>query len=218
LRAIIFAGGKLAHPDQDRTHLRPGEWIIAADGGAHHCLALGLAPTIAIGDFDSLTPAELHSLESAGTELIRHPRHKDETDLELAVRLASGRGADEVLILGGLGERWDQSLANLLLPAAPGLERLKLRLVDGPQEITTLRGGESLALHGQPGDTVSLIPLGGDALGVTTRGLEYLLEAGTLPYGATLGVSNALTAETASVSLSKGLLLCIHIHTAAIAP
>jgi len=218
LRAIIFAGGKLAHPDQDLSSLQADDWIIAADGGAHHCLALGLAPKVAIGDFDSLTPDELHSLESAGTEVIRRPRHKDETDLELAVRLAAEHGADEVLILGGLGERWDQSLANLLLPAAPGLERLKLRLVDGPQEVTSLRGGQTLDLHGQPGDTVSLIPLGGDAVGVSTRGLEYPLAGGTLPYGATLGVSNTLTAKTASVSLSKGLLLCVHIHSAAIAP
>jgi len=218
LRAIIFAGGKLAHPNHDLSCLQADDWIIAANGGARHCLALGLSPKVVIGDFDSLTPAELRSLESGGTEIIRRPRHKDETDLELAVRLAADRGADEVLILGGLGERWDQSLANLLLPAAPGLERLRLRFVDGPQEIASLRGGQSLDLHGQPGDTVSLIPLGGDAVGVSTHGLEYPLEGGTLPHGATLGVSNTLTAKTASVSLSKGLLLCIHIHSADIAP
>lgn len=212
MRAVIFASGRLSHPDLDREHLRPDDWLIAADGGARHCQALALTPATIIGDFDSLAPDELREYERAGVEIISHPTRKDETDLELALRHALRREAGEVLILGGLGQRWDQSLANLLLAGASGLESLHLRLIDGPQEVLPLRGGQSIELKGRPGDTVSLIPLAGDALGVTTRGLEYPLSDSRLPFGATLGVSNVLTADSAHVSLAEGLLLCMIIH------
>lgn len=212
LRAVIFANGELAHPDLDRSHLRPEDWLIAADGGNRHCRLLGLAPRTLIGDFDSLTPTDIQAAEQSGIELVRHPSRKDQTDLELAIRYAFDHGADEILILGALGARWDQSLANLLLPTAPGLEQAHIRLLDGRQEILLIHAGRSLELRGRPGDTVSLIPLAGDARGVTTQGLEYALRQGTLPFGATLGVSNVLIAASATVTLAEGLLLCIVLH------
>ena len=74
---------------------------------------------------------------------------------------------------GRLGARWDQTLANLLLPASEVFSGVHIRLLDGLQEVFLLRAGESAEVTGSPGDTVSLIPLGGDAQGVTTDGLEY---------------------------------------------
>ena len=209
LRAVIFANGPIRFPALDRAHLRSGDWLIGADGGAHHLRALGLIPQTVIGDLDSLSPSDLLALEQAGVEILRHPPDKDQTDLELALRLALARGADQALVLGALGDRWDQTLANLLLPAAAGLEALALRLVDGPEEIVPLHAGQQVQIEGSPGDTLSLIPLGGEARGVTTRGLEYTLTGGRLPFGATLGVSNRLIGPTAVVRLQHGLVLCI---------
>jgi thiamine pyrophosphokinase len=67
-------------------------------------------------------------------------------------------------------------------------------------------------LDGKPGDTVSLIPLGGDTEGITTQWLEYPLEDETLYFGSTRGISNVLLDENATVFIKKGLLLCIIIH------
>ena len=212
MRAIIFANGVLRHPQGAQRLLQPDDLIIAADGGAHHCLALGVQPALLVGDFDSLAPQELARLQAAGTEVVRYPVRKDATDLELAVEEARGRGATEVLILGGVGSRWDQSLANLLLAAAEGLAEVPIRLVDGLQEARLLRGGQSLQLRGRPGDTVSLIPLAGEARGITTQGLEYPLEGGSLPLGSTRGVSNTLLGERGMVHLEEGLLMCIQVH------
>jgi thiamine pyrophosphokinase len=211
LRAVIFANGQL----NGTPGLRPDDLIIAADGGARHCLKLGLRPQVVIGDFDSTSPDELETLRLQGAEIIAFPARKDYTDLELALLEAWQRGADQVLLLAALGRRWDQSLANLLLPAAfPGL---RISLVDGPQEITFIHPGEVLEINGQAGDTVSLIALGGNAKGVTTHGLEYPLMAETLHLGSTRGISNLLlpeasTGDKASVTLEAGLLLCAVIH------
>jgi thiamine pyrophosphokinase len=212
LRAVIFANGAHSYPQVDRSHLRPDDWLIAANGGARYCQALGLKPTVLIGDFDSLEPWERQQIEQSGATLVAHPARKDETDLELALRYAVEGGADEILVLGGLGDRWDQSFANLLLPASPKLADTRIRLVDGPQEVTLLRAGETLTISGQPGDKVSLIPVRGDAYGVTARGLEYPLDGDILQFGVTRGISNVLLGEQATFHLKQGLLACFVIH------
>ena len=213
MRAVIFANGQL----NGLVKLQPEDLIIAADGGAQHCLRLGIRPQVVIGDFDSVGGDELETLRGQGAEIIAFPARKDYTDLELALLEAQKRGAKQILLLAALGARWDQSLANILLPAAfPGL---RISLVDGPQEISFIHPGETLEITGRAGDTVSLIPLGGDAKGITTHGLEYPLAAETLRLGSTRGISNVLlhqasAADRASVTLGAGLLLCAVIHQA----
>jgi thiamine pyrophosphokinase len=206
LRCVIFANGKLNH----FPALQPDDLIIAADGGARHCLRLGLRPAIVIGDLDSLDEADLDKLRANGAKIVQYSARKDYTDLELALRHAQELGSSEILVLGALGERWDQTVANLLLPAA--LAQTPTRLEDGNQEIHFLRGGETLTLHGQPGDTLSLIPLAGDARGVFTQNLEYPLDQEDLIFGSTRGVSNVLLADQAAISLREGLLCCILSH------
>jgi thiamine pyrophosphokinase len=210
LRAIVFANGELNHPENVKTLIQDGDYIIAADGGTHHCIQLGITPDLVVGDFDSLDETELHALQTSGTRLVRYDPRKDFTDLELALDHAGKSGATEALVFAALGARWDQTLANLLLPAAQTLSELEVRLIDGSQEISLLRGGGNCHLEGSPGDTLSLIPLTPEARGVLTQGLEYPLRHETLYLGATRGISNVFMKPQASVSLEEGLLLiCI---------
>lgn len=129
-RGVIIANGALQHPENARDAVRPDDLLIAADGGASHCRALGLTPAVIIGDLDSLSPQELASFERAGTQIIRHPAHKDYTDLELALLHARSLGLEQVLILGALGMRWDQTLANLLLPLSSELGGMEIRMLE----------------------------------------------------------------------------------------
>ena len=206
-RAIIFANGPMTDVAAARASLRPGDRLIAADGGLRHLQALGLTPDMLVGDLDSVQPGEAAALEAGGVRIHRHPERKDETDLELALRLALEEGAGEVVILGGLGGRWDQTLANLLLLAHPDFRAARVRLLDGAQQVYLVQG--ETHIEGQPGDTVSLIALGGDAQGVTTTGLEYPLTEGRLPFGSTLGISNVLVGERATVRVREGVVGCV---------
>jgi thiamine pyrophosphokinase len=208
-RAIIVANGRLERPQEIADHLQPGDLLIAADGGARHLQKASLLPHVLIGDFDSLEAGELQALEHSGVKVVQHPARKDYTDLELALRYAAQNGMRHALVFGALGGRWDQSLANLLIAAAPGLEHLEVALVDGAQRISLLRGGQRRTLHGQPGETVSLLPVGGEAVGIHTQGLEYPLHGEDLHFGATRGISNTLLAAQAQVSLQRGLLLLV---------
>jgi thiamine pyrophosphokinase len=218
LYAVIFANGELNYPDAARELAGNAQLVIAADGGLRHCHALGLMPDLLIGDLDSVTPAEAATLQEDGSQVLTYPARKDFTDLELAIQEAQRRGFHELFVLAALGARWDQTLANVLLPATDSYATLRISLVDGPQEILLLRGPSSLEITGQAGDIVSLIPLGGHAQGLTTEGLEYPLQDETLYFGATRGISNVLTGAGGTVTLRSGIVLCVLIHHAPAAP
>jgi len=208
-RAIIFANGKMEEPPEIVIDRKSYDLIIAADGGTHHCRSLGITPNVIIGDFDSLDSNEVLTYQQAGVQLLKYPIHKDETDLELALQFAKKQEMSEVSIIGALGQRWDMTIANILLMAHPSYSRLKIRMFDGSQELFLLHGEDQIELLGQPGDQLSLIPLAGDAHGVTTLGLEYPLNDEILYFGSTRGVSNVFILDHAQIIVGDGILLCI---------
>lgn len=213
-RTIIFANGELNPPLPDPASFQSKDHIIAADGGALHCLRLGFIPHTLIGDLDSLTSTEINSLQYAGAQIIRFPTQKDETDLELAILHAIHQDSDQIVVYGALGARWDMTLANLMLLTHSAFINTRLSLIDGNQEIRVLRGSGSMQLHGKAGDTVSLIPLSGEASGIDTHDLEYALMDGTLSFGSPRGVSNIMLCDRCQITLKHGLLAVIHIRQA----
>lgn len=207
-RAIIFANGHLPDLEPARRLIRADDFIIAADGGTRHALALGLLPSIVIGDLDSLTSDDRQRLEGSGVKFRLYPPDKNETDLELALRFALEAGYRSILILAALGGRLDQSLGNLALLTDPSLAEVDVRLDDGIEEVFFVR--KQADIQGRPGDTVSLLPWGSPAGGVTTEGLRWPLRGETLYPDKTRGVSNEMLGETASVTIQSGLLLVVH--------
>jgi thiamine pyrophosphokinase len=206
--AVIVANA----PDLDATpylaQIDAADALIAADGGALPLLRLGRSPQLVVGDLDSLDAGSQAVLLAQGVELRRHPRAKDETDLELALLYAARSGASSIDILGALGGRWDHTLANVALLALPELRGLRVRLLADDQELFVVR--DSTAIDGRPGDTVSLLPLAPEARGVTTRGLLYPLDDATLRYEQARGISNVLIEPPGHVSLRDGLMLVVH--------
>ena len=208
MRALIFVNGTIDDYAQLARWLRPDDYLIAADGGARHCAALGLRPAVLVGDMDSIAPELLADYEKAGVAIERHPPRKDETDLELSVRRALTDGATEILLLGALGGRLDQTLANLLLPARQEWP-VPILMADGAQLARVLRGGETVTLAGAPGDTVSVVPMSAEVTGITYTGLEYPLVNATLRLGSTRGVSNRMAGESATIRITTGILLVV---------
>ncbi len=216
MRVIIFANGALNDDDHIEEIIRPDDVIFAADGGVLHCLRLNLVPEKVVGDFDSLEKEDIAKLEARGVALSRHPRRKDETDLKLALDRAMERDPDSILIFGGLGARWDMSLSNLLLLTQSDFSASSIQFIHEHQTLSLLQAGHTINVEGELGDTISLIPLCGDARGITTQGLEYILDDGTLHFGSSRGVSNVIRAEGASIELKEGLLLIVQIQKGAL--
>jgi thiamine pyrophosphokinase len=200
----VVADGDVRLPTTDRS----GALVIAADGGLLKAEAAGLQADVVVGDGDSLSAEKLAELRAAGVEVRLYPPEKDESDTELAVREAVARGAERVEIVGGLGgQRFDHALANALLLASPDLGA-DVALVDGPTTVRVVT--DELGIDGRRGDYVSLLPLSEEVVGVTTAGLAYPLSDATLRQGPTLGLSNELTSERATVRVERGRLAVIH--------
>ncbi len=206
-RCIIFANGILPDLDSARRLLRPDDFLLAADGGTRHILDLGRTPSIIIGDLDSAT-FDLRPLTESGTKIIQHPRDKDETDLELALDYAVQNGYREIVIVAALGDRLDQTLANIALLTDPRFLTFDLRLADGVESASFCRA--RLEVEGRRGDIVSLIPWGGEVRGVRTEGLRWPLSDETLYPHKTRGISNEMIGKVAHIQIASGLLLIIH--------
>ncbi|HEX7620848.1 MAG TPA: thiamine diphosphokinase [Anaerolineales bacterium] len=209
-RVVIFVNGHLPDLEQVRRLIRPADIFLAADGGTRHALALGLVPSLVIGDLDSLNDEDRRTLEAARTEIRRYPSNKDETDLELALHYGVETGFDQILIVAALGDRLDQTLGNLALLTGSSLAGLDVRVDDGVEQAWFVR--TNATVEGNPGDIISLIPWGGEVTGITTDGLRWPLRDETLQPHKTRGLSNELIGETASISLKSGLLLVVHSH------
>ncbi len=208
MRAVIFVNGEVQDYTALARWLRPGDHLIGADGGTRHMLALGLMPDAVVGDLDSLEPETVAKLIAQGVDVERYPIAKDQTDLELAIERGLRAGASEILLLGALGGRLDQTLANLLILAQRNWP-VPLRLAEGSQLAQVLRSGETLMLHAAPGSTVSAIPLSAIVTGITYTGLEYPLHDATLSIGSTRGVSNVVASSPATITIDEGVLLVV---------
>lgn len=216
MRIFLLGGSPEAQPPA-RLAPKPGDCVIAADHGAAHARTWGWPLHLLVGDLDSLGTEEAALVATHGVPVITAPAAKDETDLELALAQALAREPHEIVICAALGGRADHMLANVLLLARPELTGRRVTLVDGRESIRLLRGDGSspahLELPGALGDLLSLLPLGGDVAGVTTKGLLYALHDETLCLGQARGVSNVFTRARADITVSHGLLLVIHTLT-----
>jgi len=209
--ALIFANGEQKNLDSVRSMLQAGDFLVAVDGGIRHLKRLGLAPTLLIGDLDSVSEEEVAEARRSGTRVVQYPIHKDETDLELALQEVLRAGYKEVRILGALGGRLDMILANISLLMLPELVGINVRLEDGSDEVFLIYPDEKgKKVFGNIGDRISLLPWGGPAMGIHTRDLYYPLNGETLYPERTRGISNLMTSSSAHVKLKSGLLICIH--------
>lgn len=203
---IVVAGGEI--PDgRLRSVVPEGAPVIAADSGVDHALRLCLRVTTVVGDLDSASAEGLRAARNAGAEVVPHPADKDATDLELALLAAAATGPEAIVVLGGHGGRADHHLANLLLLGAPELAATTVTAWMGPALVTVVH--HQVQLSGRVGSLVSLLPVHGTAVGVTTSNLAYPLDDEDLPVGTSRGVSNRLVAAPAGVRLRQGVLFAI---------
>ncbi len=156
-----------------------------------------------IGDFDSLG-----YLPDPPPRKV-YPCEKDETDGELAVDRALELKADWVVIYGGGGGREDHFLGNLHLLYKICKEGVCAAMIANGAHIYACKEGE----HRFPckkGQTVSLLPFGGDAHILYSDGLKYPLNDLKLNYGSTRGISNLTErGEEFSLFVKRGYVLVI---------
>ena len=199
----------------EHFHALDFDAVLAVDRGFLTCQSHGIDPDIVLGDFDSL------GYVPNGLNVQSHPSEKDESDMELALHAAGGRGADEVFLYGALGQRLDHTLANLQLMAGQAKRGVRIAAIGPDYAVVALSGGKGrcnqlsfdafdpMQLEGPLGPCISVFAFGGDALGVTERGLKYSLVGAHLSCTSSLGLSNEFTGQPACVSVEEGVLLVV---------
>ena len=202
--AVIFTGGDAPH-SRAFASVRAHSIVIAADSGWEHAVTSGITPHVLVGDMDSISPLHLAEARAAGVEIIEHPSSKDDTDTELALAEAVRRGAEAITVIAGGGDRPDHVFAMLHSLTAPTLGHVQIDGHLGASRFVVIRTDRPTSLPADPGDTVSLLPVGGDAT-VTATGLQWPLDHSVLHAHASRGVSNIATAG-ARVTVHAGTVL-----------
>lgn len=200
----IIANGQIADYSVILNKLKQYDFIIAADGGATHCLKLNITPSLIIGDFDSISNEA--SIAYSQVPLIKYPKDKDETDLELAIHKAFSLNSKKVGLFAATGNRVDHTLANLHL-----LRKFPAKLFIYTENETIFAINETIAtnpyeISADLDQTVSFLPLGGGVSSVTTKGFKWELKNADLNENF-YSISNVCIAKNPTICLKKGDLL-----------
>lgn len=200
--------GPLATPALVRSLRKRGDLVIGVDGGIKVLHRARIQADLGVGDWDSLVSRKL--LRAISTLTL--PRRKDRSDLYYALEVARLMGCRSVQCTGVTQGRMDHHLASLydLAEAAdkPGFNEVSAEDPDARYRFLAAGGVRRWQGRVRKGARISVLPLGGEARGVTYRGLEYPLRNATLP-ASSLGLSNRASAAQVEVGLRAGKLVII---------
>ncbi len=208
MRAFIYTGGTV-RAEYITEHPKADDLCIAADSGYHTAKALGERVDVLLGDFDSIGSVP----RDGDYEIQQVPAEKDYTDTQLAVEIAVERGAEEIILVGGLSGRLDHTLSTLAI-----LEDLHARGIYG-----TVTDGQSRARYMKSSSTLiarsgykylSLIAADEVVKGVDVEGCKYPLKRAVIRRRTQFAVSNEITGNVAFIAVRKGGVFIIESRDA----
>lgn len=182
----------------------PDDYIICADGGYHLAREAGMKPQVLIGDFDSW----IGGPPEGGCQVYRMPREKDDTDTMLCIKHAINSGFQEIIVLGGIGGRFDHTAANLN-SLAYGLDHGANVTIADERNLIAMTECSRLIIPKKEGCKLSLIAYSDQCFQVNISGVKYPLRDALLSSSFPIGVSNEFDGEAAQLSCGKGKLLVI---------
>ena len=203
MRAFIYLGGGVydgGYLDQPKE----GDLIIAADSGYQNAKKLGHPVHVAVGDFDSFPKERVGD----GIEIIELPAEKDLTDSQVCIETAISRGADEIILIGGLSGRLDHTLANLCMLEDLYARRVIGYITDGANRARFIRNSGIIILRSDF-KYLSLIAADDTCKGVSIQGCKYELKKQPVHRRLQFAVSNEITGNCAMVTVKKGGLYVI---------
>ena len=186
--------------------------VWAIDRGVDVCMAAGVVPHHALGDFDSISDEGKVWLKRTGAKIERFSADKDRTDFQLCLNHIEN-GTGDILVTGCWGGRFDHSFANIF-SALWGLEwgaRI-LAFADESEILIPLAADEknaSLELRLlSEASAISLLPLCELCEGVDVKGTKWELSGVTLAQGQPYAISNVPSekGKKISVKIKKGIL------------
>ncbi len=204
---VVIGGGPLS--PRAVTEVLPDATIIAADSGLDHAVAIGLRPTILVGDLDSISAHGKMWAYAHELEIDQHPVDKGATDTELALTRAAATKADNLVMLGAAGDRFDHAIGTLAALGNPALGRFEtIQLVLDDTAIHVIHPGRSVTIDLPQNTSFSLLALHGPCRGIDVTGARWPLADAALEPWTTRGVSNETTALL-YIAVADGILTLV---------
>lgn len=206
---IIGAGACDTQRLKRQLTLHDKDLCIAADGGLDYLLEVGMKPDIVLGDMDSLEDEERIDTRCTDFRIKRLPVEKDDTDMLAAIKEGLAAGYRQFELYGALGGRLDHTFANVQCLLYLLNQDAKGMIVGDDVTLILIRNDRIsfAADHTEKGKRVSVFAFGGDAYGVSEKGLKYLLDNVTVKLEFPIGVSNEFIGEDAEIAVENGMLL-----------
>ena len=221
-RFVVFTG---FWPEDAGAHelpeTAPEDFVACADGGYRICASAGIRPDIVIGDFDSLSAAEIAGIDAAGIERAVHPAEKDDTDTMLCAKYGIAHGFGRFLVVGGIGGGFGHTMANLQTlsfltdmecEAAVIAGHERLFMADGEAATARPRARPAVpaVFSGRPGAMFSVLSYTERSSGVSISNAKYGLSDAVMTQSYPVGVDNEfVNTAPVTVSVRYGRLLII---------
>jgi thiamine pyrophosphokinase len=197
MRAFIYTGGKI-NKQNITEHPKGDDIKIAADSGYENAIALGEKPDILLGDFDSISVRPDKDIET-----VEVPSEKDFTDTQLAIETAVRKGADDIVIIGGLSGRLDHTLSNLSALEDLWSKRIHAVATDGFNRVRYIDSSSALITRSHY-KYLSVIAVSDVLKGVDIEGCKYPLKNAKISRSFQFAVSNEITGNCALIAIRKG--------------
>jgi len=210
MTALIMANGEYGDTDWYRLRLQNFDYIICADGGTNWANKFEITPNMIVGDMDSIKEEVHIKMENKKVKFNKFSSDKDFTDTYLAMDILYRKGFKDITIWGGTGSRIDHSLANIL--SAASFVNCGVNIQFESPMLTVYFVNYELIIHGNIGDTVSILALGEKACGVSLSGFKYQLEKATLDVYKPIGISNVISDTKSLIKVESGLLSVFYNH------
>lgn len=211
--AVVITGGAPLDP-RAVASLPEGAYLVAADSGLDHALAAGLAPHALVGDLDSASASSV-DWAYANATVHTHPTDKAATDTELAIAHALARHPSRLILIAGVGDRLDHTIAALGSLGAATLDEVDaVEAWWGGDHLHVATPARPVTLYEPAGTTFSVLAMHGPASGVTITGARWPLAGIALPALAGWGMSNEVLDPPVTVAAGHGVLTVIIPHSA----
>ena len=207
-RAVVFLNGELkGNQEFYQNYISDDDQIYCADGGADYAYQLNLTPNLILGDLDSVSTETMNFYQNKGVKFKEYPAEKNKSDTEILLEKLLEKDYDQLILFAALGGRFDHALANLYTLERLFNSKTKIKIVTPKNQIEIIKNKK--IIKGKQGKTVSLLPLSKEVKGVTLNGFKYKLKDDILKRGSSLGLSNIVKKDLASIKIKAGTLLLL---------
>lgn len=186
------------------------DMVIGVDRGAQLCVSKGIALTMAVGDFDSISATDKAEIQAMSDSFYEFDADKDDTDAEIALTLAmKDKTVTQIAVYNWAGGRQDHLLSVIFMIYQPRFQPIlsSITLINAINTITFYEPGEYTLLKEESKTYLSFIGMT-PIKKLSLKRVKYALDQKDYAYPIAL-ISNEFLGQDCEFSFEEGILAVI---------